>query len=462
MARIQSKQRRQYRRGFSPQTETGLGSGSSDAPVPRRSRNQAQTLIRLLLWGYIVLLIFDGALRKWFVPALSDVFLVSRIPVMLAIYALAFQSRLFVVNGFVIGAALLATVTFPLGVIAHGSPVVATYGLLVNFLPIPLIFIIPKVFDRDDVEKVGLFFLYLVLPMTLLIGLQFYAPQSAWVNRSVGGVEGAGFDGALGRFRPPGTFSFITGVAQFYTLAFAFFLAQYVNRKTLPQWLLLTLGAAFVMAIYGSISRLLAISVAVVFVACVAGLAINGRKMHSIFTVGLALIGCFAIASQFTYFSDGFDTFMARWEQAKGGEDGSVEEAIIGRVVGDFTHPFTYADYFDLIGSGLGIGTNIGAKFTTGSMGFTVGEGEWSRIIGELGILFGALYIVYRIALTAFLGLFALSSLRRNNLLPWLLWASGAFTIVSGQWGQQTTNGFVILTAGLVLAAGRDNAQKRK
>ena len=59
--------------------------------------------------------------------------------------------------------------------------------------------------------------------MTLLIALQFYSPQSAWVNRGIGGdIKGGGFTGALGYFRPPGTFSFTTGVSQFFSFTAAF------------------------------------------------------------------------------------------------------------------------------------------------------------------------------------------------------------------------------------------------
>lgn len=410
-------------------------------------------LIKYLIWAYLFLLIFDGALRKWFIPGLSDILLISRLPVIAAIYALAFTARAFVLNGIVVAAVILAIVTTLLALPTHGNATVAIYGAITNYFAIPLIFVIPRVLDYRETERIGRWLLFLVIPMTVLICLQFYSPQSAWVNRSVTGVEGAGFRGALGRYRPPGTFSFITGVAQFYTLAFAFFLAQFVDKRTLPQWFLIPTGSAFILAIYGSISRLLALSVLLVFVCCVIGLVVNHRKLHQTFKVGIAVLVFFSIASQFTYFSDGVETFMARWEDAKGGEDGSVKEAILDRMIQDLTQPFLYTDYFDLFGAGLGAGTNVGAKLISGSQGYLVAEGEWGRIIGELGFIIGLSYIVLRIVIACHIGLHSFRSLRQNQLLPWLLWSSVALLIINGQWGQQTTNGFAILTAGLALAA---------
>ena len=53
-----------------------------------------KTSIKVLIWLYIFLLIFEGALRKWFFPSLSDELLIVRDPVLLAIYGLAYRAGL--------------------------------------------------------------------------------------------------------------------------------------------------------------------------------------------------------------------------------------------------------------------------------------------------------------------------------------------------------------------------------
>ncbi|WP_309397974.1 hypothetical protein [Cerasicoccus maritimus] len=438
-----------------PNTYTSEGAhqqASAKAPLQTKNNSGLNRQLKYLIWLYVFLLLFDGAFRKWFLPGLSDVLLVSRVPVIALIYILAIPARAFTVNGFVAMAGFLSLVTLPLALLGHGSIPTAIYGLLANFYAIPLIFVIPKVLDYDETLQIGKALLIMVIPMTALISLQFYAPQSAWVNRSVGGVEGAGFTGALGRFRPPGTFSFISGVAQFYTLAFAFFLNEFINKRSLPLWFLLPTGAAFTMAIYGSISRLLALSIVMVFAFGVLGLVLNGRKLHNTIKVLIALIVFFAIASQFTYFADGMETFMARWEQAKGGEDGSTKEAVVDRTLDNIMAPFFIYQYDSIIGEGIGLGTNVGAKFATGSRAFLGGESEWGRVLVEMGPIIGITYIALRCALTAMLLIRAFWSLKKGNLLPWLLFASCLFLVLNGQWGQQTTLGFAILSAGFVLS----------
>ena len=64
--------------------------------------------IKILIWSYIVLLILEGSLRKWWLPSLADPILIIRDPVALAIYALALGAGIFPLNGFVVFTGALA------------------------------------------------------------------------------------------------------------------------------------------------------------------------------------------------------------------------------------------------------------------------------------------------------------------------------------------------------------------
>lgn len=421
-----------------------------------------KSIVKNLIWVFFFLLIFDGALRKWFLAPLADVLLISRVPLTFLIYLLAIQGGFFVVNGWVAGAALLAAATGSIALLLHGNVFIATFGVIANYASIPLIFIIPKVFDYHSTERMGRILLFMVIPMTLLIGLQFYSPQEAWVNKGVGGEEGTGFWGALDKYRPPGTFSFVTGLAQFYTLAFAFFVAQFINHRTLPLPFLYAIGTAFILSIYLSISRLLALSVAVVLAGSVLGLVLNGRRVGNIFKVGLGIIIAYLIASQLPVFDEATEAFSARWEAATGESAGGVEEAIVMRTLSGFVDPFLEIDWAKPMGSGLGLGTNVGAKFAVGKRTFLIGEGEWFRVIAELGPIFGVAYIIYRIFLSGSLVGFSYRMLKRGNFLPWLICSSCLLLVLNGQWGQQTTLGFTILSAGLVFSAGQLPKEKKQ
>lgn len=416
--------------------------------------------IHYLLWAFVFALIFDGALRKWVLPGMSDVLLLSRVPITGLIYLLAIQVGMFPRNIFVLGAVILAGVTSLTAYLTHGSIPALGYGALANYFFIPLIFIFPKVWDWKEVQRVGKFFLLIGIPMTVLVGLQFYLPQSAWVNLSVGGTEGAGFTGGLGRYRPPATFSFITGTAQFYTLVSAFFLVQFIHRKTLSSIALIAIGICLPLAIFGSISRLLAVSVAVVFVMTLLMLVYNGRKLPSSFRIIGVILFTLFVASQFNFFDDAKAAFEARWESSTGEHKGGVREAIVMRTIRDLTQPFIYMWEIPLPGYGLGSGTQAGAQILRGQRGFAYAEGEWGRLLAELGPIFGTFYVLLRLSLVIFLGRLAFKQAQKNNFLPWTIFSASLFLILIGQWGQQTSLGFAILGAGLTLSACRTSTRR--
>ena len=64
-------------------------------------------MLRRMIWLYFVLLIAEGALRKWFVPSLSVPLLVIRDPLVLLIYAQAARCRRFPVSGPMVACFLL-------------------------------------------------------------------------------------------------------------------------------------------------------------------------------------------------------------------------------------------------------------------------------------------------------------------------------------------------------------------
>src|SRR5690606_8418654 len=175
-------------------------------------------LLKRGVWLYFLLLVFEGALRKWFFPALAAPLLIVRDPVALTLLAIAYHKGLFPKNIFVIGFISTGFISFFLTLlIGHGNLFVAIYGLRILVIHVPFLFLVGKIFRQYDVVKIGKAMLWIAIPMTVLIAIQFYSPQSAWVNRGVGGdMEGAGFSGAMGYFRPPGTFSFTNGTTLFY------------------------------------------------------------------------------------------------------------------------------------------------------------------------------------------------------------------------------------------------------
>jgi hypothetical protein len=431
-----------------PLAPTDVRSGKTPA---RGAAGRQTRLIRNLIWLYLALWLLEGALRRWFLPGLASPLLLVRDPVVIAIYCLAVANNLFPVNGFIFWGVLLAALSFLNAmVLGHGNLFVALFGVRCDFLHVPLIFIMGKVLRREDIIALSKVAVWVAIPYTALLVAQFYEPQDAWVNRGVGGnVEGAGFSGALDRFRPPGTFSFITGPSQLYPLFTAAWFALLLTRK-LPLWIMVASGAAILTAIPISISRTLFLSVAIVAATGVGALFIGGRfsmKLVFRFVVGAAVL-CL-VTGRLAVFTDGMEAFSTRWELSTT-DEGGVRGAIIDRVFEDLFGAFKGVRYSGL---GTGFSTNVGQKSLTQEVGFGASEGEWGRLLYDNGLILGTMFIAYRAALAFSLAAVAFRAFRKKSPLS-LLFASACFMIVfNGQWGQPTTLGFAALGGGLTLAA---------
>ena len=121
-----------------------------NGPPPRLDvgREKAIKYVRGLIWAYFVLLIFEGSLRKWVLPQFSDILLVVRDPVVLAIYGFAIRGRVFPNNGYVVSLGVLGVLSWLVSLVVlqpylslQPLILVTGFGFRSNFLHLPLIFI---------------------------------------------------------------------------------------------------------------------------------------------------------------------------------------------------------------------------------------------------------------------------------------------------------------------------------
>jgi hypothetical protein len=445
---------------------TSVPSDKFSTSALEKTRRQALTfekqteLIRHLIWLYLILWLIEGGLRRWVLPGLASPLLLVRDPVVIAIYCLAVSNNLFPTNGLIIWGALLATLSFVNAmVLGHGNLFVALYGVRCDFLHVPLIFIMGKVLRHKDLIALAKVAVWVAVPYTALLVAQFYQPQDAWVNRGVGGdMEGAGFAGALDRFRPPGTFSFITGPSQLYPLFTACWFALLLTRK-LPVWTMIASAAAILVTIPISISRTLFLSVAIVAITGVGAMFVGGRfSIKLVIQFFLAAAILYMLAGHSLIFQDGMEAFNTRWEDATD-DQGGFQETIVDRTLNDLFGAF---DGIKGYGAGTGFSTNVGQQLATQQTGFGGSEGEWGRLLYDNGFVLGSLLIGYRVALAGSIVFASYRAWRRGSSLS-LLFAAACFLIVlNGQWGQTTTLGSAIIGGGLALAAAQPKAEKRK
>src|SRR5439155_22045010 len=133
----------------------------------------------------------------------------------------------------------------------------------------------------------------------------------------------------------------------------------------------------------------------------------------------------------------------------------TLTAGLIQRTLREFTEGLGHLGHAPIFGFGLGLGTSGGAAFLMGQSTFLLSENEWTRIIFESGPILRLAFLLWRAALTAYLGFVSLRALTRAEILPLLLFSAGFLIILNGQLGQPTSLGFAVVLNGLCLASTR-------
>jgi hypothetical protein len=399
--------------------------------------------LRRLIWVYLWLLIFEGALRKWVVPALDTPLLIIRDPLVLWIYAEALRNRLSFQNVFFIPNFVLAVGTVVTSMLfGQGNLFVTFYGFRTDFLQVPLIFLIPQIMNRNDVVAMGKFILYLFIPITALVVLQFRSPVDSWVNKNA-------FRTHYGTVRPSATFSFIPGLVSFVAMTSSYVFYGFLQSRTYKIWLLAAVTFCLLLASACSGSRSCLLSIGLVATAAIICVLLRGKGGAGIVVAAGLVALLFPLLSSMDVFKEGTSQLDQRFEDtAAMGEDSS---GMLARYVNTMLRPLSDSFNEPLFGRGLGLGTNA-AVGLLGNDDFVV-EDDWGRMVLESGALFGLPLCLFRIALTIYIARSAYLALCRDNVLPALIFASCAILLLNGQWGVPTILGFAILGGGLTLAA---------
>jgi hypothetical protein len=409
--------------------------------------------IKIAIWVYFFLWIFEGALRKWVLPSLATPLLIVRDPVAIYIILKAIYLNVKFINGYVVSAfiitilALIITITF-----GHTNLFVGIYGARIMLIHFPLIFIIGAVFTKEDIRKMGYVMLSINIIMTLIVYLQFISPQSAFINIGLGGEGSAGFSGAKGYFRPPGTFSFITGLASFYILASVFIFYFWLSKVPIPKILLISSTLALIFSLPLTVSRTAVGGVVLVGVFAFIGSAASFKQLLKIvFTVFVLFVLFTILQKTTTVFNLGTEVFMSRVETASG-QSGGFKESFFSRIYDDFQRPITNLLKTPLFLGNLGMGTNAGAQMLSGSNNFLLAEDELGRIGAEQGLILGGALIILRLGLALSLFLKSIRLPKEDKLLPMIFCGTALFSITQGQWAQPSMLGYSVMVTGFLLA----------
>lgn len=423
-----------------------------------------------------LLLIFEGALRKWVLTSFGQALFFVRDPFVLMVYWLALRHSLFprgnallqagVAFGF-IGLLLLA---FQAAGVASGIdkwPLLAAYGWRNYFLYIPLAFVIGEVFEARDIQRLVKLTCALAVPIAVLVLLQFRSSPDAPINVGFGASAAQQFQGLTvdaDHTRPMGTFTSDVGQKQFDVSTIAMLLTLWITpqaRRFLKSWQMLMATCAVLTCIAVGESRGAMLGSGIVVTMAIASAAVlRGFGASARAIAWPTLLVVVAVSLYPIVFPDGYATFMNRWNGAAASESQSFQLGIFGRAFYGFYEFFSLLGDTPITGYGLGLAGNASLTLGVTIPGFNGwAENDWSRHIVDLGPVVGVLFILYRVALVTWLGMTCLTGARRSgNPLPLLLFSYCGVELLYGELtGHGSVNGYGWLFGGLCLAAAKTN-----
>lgn len=421
-------------------------------------------------WLYLVLIFVEGAMRKWFMPSLSNVWMMCREPIVIwtVLSLIGTQNlRSRVAKAFMIIGCIMMLTTLTLG---HQNITVALFGFRIWFFHIPYIFIMSNKLNREDLIRICKFLILVFIPMTVLYVMQWGAPPSSWLNASVGGiVEEEGTQAVYGAVRPSGTFAHCVASSYYNPIVICLFCAILFSKKYKELFLVFKKGyiifsVAVIICLITSVSRGAVIQsiLTILFVAFF--LAFTG-KTKFLGRIVLGFVGIYALFIILSTVSIDGKNLMApitdRFETAaeqEGGTSGILESRIF--------EPYKFwndkGKLLDppLFGYGIGAGSNYGTqtlKFVSifgNSKAWGLGEWSCQIVTNEMGFFFGGIVWALRLGFCAHLFFACYKKLRKNkDLLPICLWTLSVPYFGNGNINLTMTLGWIVIVMILLLTS---------
>lgn len=391
-------------------------SARPDLPAHDRREPARRLLVRLIAAFYFALL-GEGVLRKWVVPEASNALVFLRDPLMILIIVAHLRLGPSAVSSHAAAIGGTALLAFGLcaGLQAATSdlaPPVLMAGLRNYFLFVPLSFAIRDAYTLQDYRAWIRLNLILAMPVAALVAAQYAAPPTAWINAIPGGGHEGVFLVVEDVVRPYGLFSFSLGHSAYAAWMAGVALAVLAGLR-FSRWLSGPglVGIAIMGLLSGSRTYVMFAAVLGICFAGVAGACGSSRARARALgaTAGFVVLAGATMVALPGPLAD----LATRQTTAEAAEGSTVD-----RIIEVGTGFIAEAGRVPLFGLGFGAGTNVAAYLATGSTGHVLAEYELTRVVQELGPLFGGLYILLRWSFLAWLSALTLRAASRGNLQP--------------------------------------------
>jgi hypothetical protein len=339
-----------------------------------------------------LLLVLEGALRKWLLPQANEMIYFLKDIVLLGayfnFYCFSDSDKKFLSRVSLINIIIFITIGWCLFQVFNpslGSPLLGLFGLRGYLLYLPLIWMVPSLFQtEEEVYKFLRSHLLLTIPVGLIGIAQFFSPASSFINaysnEEAQAVVTFGINSAV---RITGTFPYISGYGVYLIICFGLLIFM-LSVKQPPRWQVVTLVELLLVSVNsfmtGSRGTIFAEVLFLVGYLGAKGLATPVSSLRLIRKLILPIL-VIAIAASI-WFRPAINAF---WQRATHYRD------IPERISLSFTEPLDFVRVKELDSYGIGA-THQAAPILRRALDLPAGEtirvpneGEMGRIVLELG-----------------------------------------------------------------------------
>ena len=340
----------------------------------------------------LLVVVMEGALRKWILPQASELIYFLKDFILIGAYINYFflserkyQAKSLIRHQLITVLICFASIwcLFQAFNPSLGSPIIGIFGLKNYLIYIPLIWLVPFLFDSEEsLYQFLRTYLLTLIPIGLLAIAQYFSPPDSPLN--VYAQENPTGIAQVGEaVRVTGTFSYIAGYTTYLSVCFAWLLTL-LTRKQPSQWYWLTLVELCLVAVTsimtGSRSILIAFGLILVGYFGILGISSLSNLFHSV--QKLWMPGVLALTLAIYQFGSAIDVMWSR---------GNNSQDILPRITGAFTEVLAFFQYkgFDGYGTGATFQANGIIRYLfrlpPGEI-IPVGyESEMGRIVLDLG-----------------------------------------------------------------------------
>jgi hypothetical protein len=354
----------------------------------------------------LFLVVIEGALRKWVLPQASELMYFLKDFVLLGAYiryygGLSLQRKFALKNNPINLLIVLAALwcIFQAFNPSLGSIFIGIFGLKAYLFYIPLIWMVPNLFESEsELYNFLRFYLLLTIPVGCLGIAQFFSPPNSPINIYAPGQEAVGGIATFSSFaRITGTFAYINNYTAYLIVCFGLLISLLSIYQ--PYWWKL---ATIVEILFVTVNQFMSGSRGPVITSVLFVLGYLGAKLLTQPYKALRFIRQFLIAGvvvaivAFIWFRPAVDAF---WVRTTSNTD------VSGRIEGSLVEPFNFMKFKDVDGYGTGA-TQVGNSVLRRVLNLPPGEQilvyyetEMGRIALDLGPLGFVLWYALRISL---------------------------------------------------------------